>query len=123
MAIWHKLSGDMRKLLAKMLAVFVLLLPAPGVMAMQCNDDQMTIVHHATDVSAHVSLKSDHKHGSGKETCCKASCVVCSAVFAPVDSTIHIERSSRKFTATSAFLADLTLPPLLGPPRIMTSTL
>ena len=123
MAIWHKSGRNMRRLLAAMLSVFVLLLPAPGVMALQCNDDQMSIVHHATDASAHLSLKSDHTHGIRTETCCKASCVACSAVVVPVDFTIYIERSSRKFPATSTFLYDLTLPPLLGPPRTITSTL
>jgi hypothetical protein len=121
MAIWRKSGGKMRKVLAATLAIFVLLLPAPSLMALQCNDVQETVADHSTNISASVAFKSNHE--TETETCCKVSCVVISAVAVPIDFMIFRERSNPKFADTSTFLADRTSPPLRGPPRTLVSTI
>jgi hypothetical protein len=92
-------------------------------MAMRCGNEQQTTAHHAGDVSIHMSLKSGHKSGGERGTCCKATCVGCSALVVPLDFAVFLGQSSPSFEARADFLADLTLPPLLGPPRSKTSTL
>lgn len=123
MAKKSKGDGILKSLLAAMLAIFVVLSPASSAMSMQCNTQHVTTHHDASAISGQHPIKHEHGAQIGQDGCCKSNCVACAAVLAPYQFDLPIGRHDSAKLSPSHLLVGVSLPPLHGPPRHITSTL
>jgi hypothetical protein len=123
MAKTTKLDGMLRSLLAAMLAIFVVLSPASGAMSTQCNTQHIAAHHDASVMDTQHPIKHEHGTPIGQDDCCKSSCVACIALLVPSAFGMPICMHDRTSAGLSILLVGMSPPPLLGPPRTITSTL